>query len=51
MATAMAMPQHTAKQLTASFDRPFGFVAAHRPTGLVLVCGWVDDPGDYRAGD
>lgn len=42
-----AMPSQTAKQLTASFDRPFGFVAVHRSTGLVLVCGWVDEPEDY----
>ncbi|MCX4472267.1 hypothetical protein OOK41_18470 [Micromonospora sp. NBC_01655] len=25
-------------------DRPFGFLAVHRPTGLVLVAGWVTDP-------
>ena len=42
-----AMPSNTAKQLTASFDRPFGFVAVDRSTGLVLVCGWVDEPQDY----
>lgn len=23
------------------FDRPYGFVAVHRPTGLALVAGWV----------
>lgn len=42
-----AMPTAFSKRLTASFDRPFGFVAVHRPTGLVLVCGWVSDPDDY----
>ncbi|WP_040836367.1 serpin family protein [Nocardia brevicatena] len=26
---------------TVTFDRPFGFAAVHRPTGLVLVAGWV----------
>lgn len=41
------VPPYTAKQLTATFDRPFGFVAVDRPTGLVLVCGWVDEPEDY----
>ncbi|WP_329010250.1 hypothetical protein OG271_27295 [Micromonospora rifamycinica] len=25
-------------------DRPFGFLAVHRPTGLVLVAGWVTEP-------
>ncbi|GAA3295989.1 hypothetical protein Dvina_43900 [Dactylosporangium vinaceum] len=33
------------------FDRPFGFLAVHRPTGLVLFAGWVAEPaeGDYRS--
>lgn len=26
------------------FNRPFGFVAAHRPTGLALMTGWVGRP-------
>jgi len=50
MARALAMPRppgQRAKLLTASFDRPFGFVAAHRPSGLVLACGWVADPDAY----
>ncbi|MGH6656783.1 MAG: serpin family protein [Actinocrinis sp.] len=42
-----AMSMSTTRHLTASFDRPFGFVAVHRPTGLVLVSGWVTDPDDY----
>lgn len=46
-ATAAAMPRSSALRLTASFDRPFGFVAVHRDTGLVLVCGWVTDPDNY----
>jgi hypothetical protein len=28
----------------ASFERPFGFAAVHRPSQLVLVAGWVSDP-------
>ena len=47
MMVGSAMPSNTAKQLTASFDRPFGFVALDRSTGLVLVCGWVDQPDGY----
>lgn len=47
MSRAAAMPSSTALRLTASFDRPFGFAAVHRDTGLVLVCGWVADPDDY----
>jgi hypothetical protein len=27
-----------------TFDRPFGFLAVHRPTGLVVVAGWVAAP-------
>ncbi len=46
-AAAAAMPRQSAKRLTAAFDRPFGFLAVHRDTGLVLVCGWVADPNDY----
>ncbi|MFE5718642.1 serpin family protein [Streptomyces erythrochromogenes] len=26
------------------FDRPFGFLAVHRASGLVLAAGWVSDP-------
>ncbi len=47
MMAGAAMPRGTAKQLTASFDRPFGFVAVDRSTGLVLVCGWVEEPENY----
>jgi serine protease inhibitor len=36
-----------ATRITVTFDRPYGFVAVHRPTGLVLVAGWVTDPDPY----
>ncbi|MFB7947857.1 serpin family protein [Kitasatospora phosalacinea] len=32
------------RRATARFDRPFAFLAVHRPTGLVLVAGWVAEP-------
>jgi serine protease inhibitor len=32
------------RSLAVSFDRPFGFAARSRTTGLVLVAGWVTDP-------
>ncbi|WP_395574456.1 serpin family protein [Streptomyces sp. BK79] len=32
----------------AVFDRPFGFLAVHRHTRLVLAAGWVTDPEPYR---
>ena len=28
----------------ATFDRPFGFIAVHRPSRLAVVAGWVDSP-------
>ncbi|QKW18769.1 hypothetical protein HUT16_06565 [Kitasatospora sp. NA04385] len=34
------------RRATARFDRPFAFLAVHRPTGLVLVTGWVAEPAD-----
>jgi hypothetical protein len=35
---------HRSIQVTVTFDRPFAFVAVHRPSHLVLVAGWVADP-------
>ncbi|MET9389769.1 serpin family protein [Streptomyces sp. NPDC006624] len=37
-------PRHGTTRAHAVFDRPFGFLAVHRGTGLVLAAGWVDDP-------
>lgn len=50
--TAMAMtrtagvPQmrHTHRRASIVFDRPFAYAARHRPSGLILVGGWVDEP-------
>jgi serine protease inhibitor len=39
-----AMPfgePHQAKRVSVTFDPPFGFLAVHRPSGLVLTTGWV----------
>lgn len=44
MKASFAAAQHTVRRVEVSLDRPFGFVATHRPTGLVLVAGWVADP-------
>ena len=32
----------------ATFDRPFGFIAVHRPSRLAVVAGWVSSP--FEAG-
>jgi hypothetical protein len=41
---AMPLRRHRVRQVSFDVDRPFGFVAVHRPTGLVLVTGWVTEP-------
>lgn len=35
---------HEVRHVKVVFDQPFGFVAVHAPTSLVLAAGWVDDP-------
>ncbi|MEJ8670964.1 hypothetical protein WKI71_28885 [Streptomyces sp. MS1.AVA.1] len=34
--------------IRATYDRPFGFLALHRHSRLVLAAGWVTDPEPYR---
>ncbi|MFG1888780.1 hypothetical protein ACGFIR_13025 [Micromonospora sp. NPDC049051] len=36
------------RRVRLDVDRPFGFLAVHRPSGLVLLAGWVTAP-DGRA--
>ncbi|MEV0173477.1 serpin family protein [Streptomyces sp. NPDC050803] len=52
--TAMPMAASGVPQLRwlitkveACFDRPFGFLALHRHSRLVLAAGWVTDPRPY----
>jgi serine protease inhibitor len=46
MARAAGVPKFNHRHVKASirFDRPFAYLARHRPTGLVLIAGWVDEP-------
>jgi serine protease inhibitor len=46
MVGAGAPPErrHVATVINAAFDRPFGFLALHRHSRLVLAAGWVTDP-------
>lgn len=37
-------PPYEALRIAARYDRPFGFLAVHRASGLVLVAGWVAEP-------
>ncbi|WP_067536929.1 serpin family protein [Nocardia crassostreae] len=43
-AAFMRPPASTSRRLEVTLDRPFGFLAVHRPTGLVLVAGWLATP-------
>ena len=36
-----------AAELYVTFDRPFAFAARHRPSGLVLLAGWVAEPEEW----
>lgn len=47
---AMRLATHRVRIVRFTVDRPFGFVAVHRPTGLALVAGWVADPEPKPAG-
>jgi serine protease inhibitor len=38
------VPQQKAKLISVVYDRPFGFLAVHRASGLVLTAGWVSEP-------
>jgi hypothetical protein len=40
-------PRYTVRVIQLAFDRPFGFIAIDRPSGLVLVAGWVDEPAPH----
>ncbi|GAA3192718.1 serpin family protein [Actinocorallia longicatena] len=42
--SAYRPPPHLVKEYAVAFERPFGFAAVHRPSGLVLFAGWVTDP-------
>ncbi|MGW8377590.1 serpin family protein [Streptomyces sp. ODS28] len=44
MVRAAGLPPQRARSVAVRFDRPFGFVAVHRATGLILTAGWVTEP-------
>ena len=39
--SARPMDTYRVRKVEVVFERPFGFGAVHRPTGVVLVAGWV----------
>ncbi len=46
LAVTGALPEERYQVTVAhvTFDRPFGFLAVHRPSRLAVVAGWVDSP-------
>jgi serine protease inhibitor len=38
---AFVSGERPVRQIEVRFDRPFGFIARHRPSGLAIVAGWV----------
>ncbi|MFD3930292.1 serpin family protein [Streptomyces sp. NPDC058614] len=40
--------RYVTTEIGAEFNRPFGFLALHRTSRLVLAAGWVTDPKPYR---
>jgi serine protease inhibitor len=46
MTRAAGIPKLNHRHVRASvrFDRPFAYLARHRPSGLILIGGWVDRP-------
>ncbi|WP_329095432.1 serpin family protein [Streptomyces sp. NBC_01439] len=44
---APARPRYRARRAEVHFDRPFGFLAVHRTSRLVLAAGWVAEPDAY----
>jgi serine protease inhibitor len=49
-AGAFAPPPFRAKRVAVVFDRPFGFLAVQRGSGLVLAGGWVREPEEFPRG-
>ncbi|MGE7387211.1 serpin family protein [Streptomyces sp. NPDC004126] len=43
--------RYRTRHAQARFDRPFGFLAVHRTSRLVLAAGWVTDPLPYEQPD
>ena len=44
MGAAPPRETHRHRAAVATFDRPFAYLARHRPSGLILIAGWVADP-------
>ncbi|MFJ6772112.1 serpin family protein [Kitasatospora sp. NPDC091257] len=40
--------RYRARMISARFDRPFGFLAVHRTSRLVLNAGWITEPEAFE---
>ncbi|MFE3112570.1 serpin family protein [Kitasatospora indigofera] len=48
---AWRRPPYRVRSVDVSFDRPFGFLAVHRASRLVLAAGWVNETPDLQEPD
>ncbi|WP_030267866.1 serpin family protein [Streptomyces sp. NRRL B-24484] len=46
--SAPTPPPYRVRRVSFTTDRPFGFLAVHRTSRLVLAAGWVDRPDPYE---
>jgi hypothetical protein len=44
----LSIHTHSRRVLRVAFDRPFGFLAIDRSTGLVIFAGWVAEPEPWQ---
>jgi serine protease inhibitor len=44
LAMVRRVEEYDVRRVSVRFDRPYGFLAIHRDSGLVLVAGWVTAP-------
>ncbi|MFJ8015558.1 serpin family protein [Streptomyces sp. NPDC096339] len=53
VAAGCAIPRlrYRARWVDVRYDRPFGFIAVHRTSRLVLAAGWVAEPEPVRSDD
>ncbi|MGK5637493.1 serpin family protein [Streptomyces sp. URMC 126] len=40
------VPTGRSRRVSVRFTRPYGFLAVHRETGLILAAGWVTEPDE-----
>ncbi|MFJ7154199.1 serpin family protein [Streptomyces sp. NPDC101118] len=45
--SAATLPPYLIRRIGVTIDRPFGFLAVHRTSRLVLAAGWVAEPLPY----